>query len=211
MENPDVIDDAFLSLLVVPNTLLIHEKEGLKGAVLVLGACEFGVTAWPVRAKMSGGQKSFQIDTSEGADFKFIHITDVSGWFAQDLAILPPGACKDLRPDGRPYGIRLAPLGDTIKGLVRNSVAHGIPLMTVPYMKKLVITLAIPVERMPTQEFELLKVITEYVRPDLDDKQLAEMMGQRSIKHRPVIFGSVLGTDVSGLVDDVLCPDAKRR
>ena len=45
MESPDVIDDAFLSLLVVPNTLLIHEKEGLKGAVLVLGACEFGVTA----------------------------------------------------------------------------------------------------------------------------------------------------------------------
>ena len=35
------------------------------------------------------------------------------------------------------------------------------------------------------------------------------MMGQRHIKHRPVVFGSVLGTDVSGLADDVLCPDAK--
>ena len=210
MNTPEIIEDAFLSLLVVPNTLLIHESEGLKGAVVVFGASEFGVTAWPLRAKMAGGQKSFQIDTSEEADFKTIHITDVSGWFAQDLAILPPGACKDLRPDGRPCGIRLAPQGDTIKGIVRNSVMHGCPLLTVPHMKKLIIKLAIPVERMPTQEINCSKVISQYVMPHLDDKERAEMMGQRSIKHRPVVFGSVLGTDVSGLVDDVLCPDAKK-
>jgi hypothetical protein len=63
---------------------------------------------------------------------------------------------------------------------------------------------------MPQLEFECLKVISEFVMPHLDDKQLAEMMSNRSIKHRPVVFGSVLGADVSGLVDDVLCPDAKQ-
>ena len=209
-ENQDLIDTAFLSLLVVPNTLLFHEKDGLKGACLVWGASEFGVTAWPVKAKMVGGQKSFQLDTSEEADVKTVHITENLRWFAQDLAILPPAACKDLKPDGRPCGIRLSALGETIKGLVRNSVRHGIPLMAVPWMKKLIIHLEFPVERMPTLELECLKVFTQFVMSHSDDKQLAEMMSDRSIKHRPVVFGSVLGADVSGLVDDVLCPDAKQ-
>ena len=31
-DHPELIDDAFLSLLVVPNSLLFHESDGLKGA-----------------------------------------------------------------------------------------------------------------------------------------------------------------------------------
>jgi hypothetical protein len=124
-DHPELIDDAFLSLLVVPNTVLFHESDGLKGASVVLSASEFGVTAWLLKAKMVGGQKSFQMDLSKEADFKSVHITQVAGWFVQYLAILPPAACKDLRPDGRPCEIRLATLGDTINGIVRNSVMYG--------------------------------------------------------------------------------------
>jgi hypothetical protein len=76
VDEPDSIANAYLSLLVVPDTLLFHEHDGLKGASVVLGACEFGLVTWPLVAKMVGGQKSFKLDLSKEADFKTIHITN---------------------------------------------------------------------------------------------------------------------------------------
>lgn len=173
---PHEIKISFLSLLVVPNTLIFHESTGLKGATFVLGASEWGATTWPVKPRSVDGQRSFQLDTSPDVKHKYIHITDVKGWLCKDLELVPPAACKEKASDGvKPAGMRMVARNDKVTALVRHSCSECFPLMKVVDMQALIRHLEIPVERMPTLEIDCASTLIDAIMPHLTDVEKTEL------------------------------------
>jgi hypothetical protein len=76
-------------------------------------------------------------------------------------------------------------------------------------MQSLITYLEIPVDRMPSLEVDCAKVLIDTILPHLNDVEKASILANRSMKKKKIVFGSVIGSEVGGLVDDCLTPDAK--
>ena len=165
---------------------------------------------WPVQARSVEGQRSFKIDTSADKKHEYVHIKDVKGWLCKDLELVPPAACKEKAADGyKPAGIRLVSRDNKVTAYIRFSCEECFPLCKVCDMQSLITYLEIPVASMPSLEVDCARVLIDTIMPHLNDVEKAVILAKRSLKKKRIVFGSVIGSEVGGLVDDCLTPDAK--
>ena len=199
----------WFALLVEPGSLLFHAEQGMRTMVYVVDSCEWGVTAWLPTPLTCEGQKYLSFREGHVTDrWKYVHITDLKGWMVIETKAMPPSCCKARRADGAPRGVVITALTSAGTPIVEYAANKAFRSLTIPFMKKLIVHLEIPVDRMPSLEYELAKLLVQFVRPDLDDAALADVLGQRKAKpFGNVRFETALTLEAVEKLSDVLGDD----
>ena len=204
--DPEVVQNSWLSLLVVPGTLLYNKSLGLPSLGYVLDTNRRGVILWNIMPVVAGGQRKLAFDPPVGVDrWRYEHIVKLDDWCCQEAENLPPCLCKELLADGTPRGLTIAIPKATGMAILKHSAMHAFPKLTVPYLKKLVSFLEVPCDHMPQVEVELLTLLLNYLLPTIIGPERAEILGKRTLNGKTK-FDSTL--TVAGIEDVIAqCAD----
>ena len=206
------IDDSVLNLLAIVDTIIFDKDTGLKDAHLVLHTTPFGVICWPCSPRAVDGQRSFKLIIEKDTRFAYKIITNVGQYVVQETKILPPGAVKDLRDDGKPYGIRMSRATTNPCGMLLYNAKNGFPMARrIIDLQTLIKKLEVPCAKMPTSEIDCVKLLIKYIIPDITDITMAMYADKRNMKLRKgVVFGSVISDmSVADIADDCITHDMK--
>ena len=204
-----LLKTCFLALLVEPGVIILNRAVGPESAAYVVDTCEYGVIVWSCTFEVVGIQRVVVWTPPPGKPpWSFRHIFDLKDWYVQVTTDLPPGLVKAKNAHGEPRGIMVAVAGNTLVPVLKAAALRGFVGLTVPFMKKLA-TEVLEIPCPYNTEFDIAKHLVLRVLPNLEDNDLALILGKRKLKFQELAYATVLEGDAVGVAVDCLGSDFK--
>jgi hypothetical protein len=208
------VEDAnlsWLALLAQPGSFIFNVEGGVGQGGYVLASSPNAITTWNVVPSACEGQRYMNFDAVAGKEaWKFTHLKDLKGWYAQAVKAVPPSQVKAKQADGLPLGIVATITGTKVTPILAFAARSGFRGMTIPYLKKLANFIEVDCDRLPTLEIDIVTLLVQTVLPDLDPLELAAILERRCMKFKPKFETCLTAETVEAhadLMDDSMTTD----